>query len=253
MFLNREGRFIARPRVWGVKIEQGKCPQFAVTFDCLQEEIHGDWQICNGGEEITGFFTLIDGKGQPITFQLENIRDAFGWTDGKFSSLDQGDWSQTEVQIVCGYEEYKGKNRLKVQYLNPRDYVSGADVKKADSSALKNLDAQFGPLVRAAIGVKPGANGKPANPANSPAEQAKSVCWKKFLAKRTDTPAEERNEEWKKIVSGYCEGSDPKTLAADDWNKLGTLIQNGKFDPVASPIGDEQQFTGDDIPFDLAR
>lgn len=249
-----EGRYLASPKEWGVE-ENTKTG--TVGFSCLfalNSQWDGEQWVDRTMEdlEITGFFNLIKKDGQPNEYSIQSLRDALGWSGASFADLNGDGWynDAIEVQLVLKNEEYEGKTRLKVRYLNPRDYEGGnGGVKKAADSEIQNLDSKYGPALRAINGgasapaqSKPSAP-KPTNPA-PPA--AKMEAWKAFQVKCKGVEQGEVAERWKRSVRSYFDGKAPDLVKDEEWRAFKADNFQKK---VANPIGEEMEFKEEDIPF----
>lgn len=80
-----------------------------------------------GAEQIAITFTLTDGRAityygyfsdAAYEYTVKNLR-ACGWRGSDLSALDT--LSQNEVELVCRAEEYDGKTRQRVQFINGPD------------------------------------------------------------------------------------------------------------------------------------
>jgi hypothetical protein len=263
MLLNREGRFIANIVASGVKIEDGKCPQFAAEFVVKLEWVDDVWQETHP-EEISEWFTLRNKNGALNKINCESIIKSLNWDGRSFTALNQADFSQVEVQIVTRFEpDQNGKSRLRVKYLNPRDYEGGG-VSKADPNALRALDAECGSLLRATFGgtgakataTRPTASPSPGNgqthpatptAAKSPLDTAKANAWAAFKAANEAMPEAEIPDVWRAAIKAFLPGKLSKDWSEREWNEFTRC----RFERpvVTSPISDEPEFTEDDVPF----
>ena len=224
------GRYIAAPRTWGVS-EQGQnnIPTFACEFELRQHWNGTEWADISADRfEITGWFYLFKKDGQPNDFTIKALKESLGWDGRSIGTLNDGEWSQTEVQLSLAYEEYNGKQKLKVQFINPRDSVPGG-VERSDPQTVQSLDQKYGAVLRAMNGA---ANGKAApKPAAKPAAKAttpdgKAAAWKvfqevwaKYIEERPDE-APNRDAKWKEAYNEFFQGADPKTISAEQWKKF---------------------------------
>jgi hypothetical protein len=263
MLLNREGRFIANIVASGVKIEDGKCPQFAAEFVIKLEWADNVWQETQP-EEISAWFTLRNKDGAINKIGCESIIKALGWDSRSFSALNQADFSEVEVQIVTRFEDdQNGKSRLRVKYLNHRDYEGGS-VSKADPNALRALDAECGSLLRATFGgtaaktpaARPTATPSPGNgqttpttptAGKSPLDAAKANAWAAFKAANEARADTEIPDVWRAAIKAFLPGKLSKDWSEREWNEFTRC----RFERpvVTSPVGNEPEFKDDDIPF----
>ena len=249
MALPKCGTYIAGILDHGIQIpdDPKKSIQWEAKFECRHQLIDGEWRESDN-ETITGWFYLTKNQNsEPNTRTVENIRDSVGWTDGRPSSLNALDLSSVEVQIVIDDEEdQKGQTRRKVKWINPRDYQGGT-VQKADAFRLKDIDSQWGAKFRAVMGD----GGRKPTPATSPAGNAasseKMAAWTKFREVNQGIERDALAEKWKSSFKAYFGVKHPDMVGAAEWS---AFAADG-FAPKAaeSPIGDEQHFASDDIPF----
>lgn len=235
------GTYIAAPAEWGVN-ESGdnKTPTFVCRFNISQFFTGGEWHDVSPEQyEITGYFYVFKKDGQPNNFTIKALKESLGWDGRSIAGLVDTDWSQTEVQIVIGREEYNGKTKIKVQFINPRDSVPGGGaVEKAAPEVIQSLDAKYGPLLRALNGTATAT--KPA-PAKVPgqvvkpvavAEDARKEAWGTFLVKWNEhlnehpEDAAKKNEKWKECVSEEFGEKDQKTITGVEWKNFNAKMKD---------------------------
>jgi hypothetical protein len=139
--------------------------QLSMTFTVTEAwtgQVWEDWSAYD--LEKTGYFYLAKKNGKPNEPCLRSLREALGWDGVDLESLQHTDWSQRVVQITTGFEEFNGEQRLKIQFLNPENW-GGAQVKPLDATAIKALNAKWGPRLRS---VAPKGAAKPAAPVAKP-------------------------------------------------------------------------------------
>lgn len=129
-----------------------------------------DWcPIDTENTEITLYVYLTKKEDGAInTRSVEDIMKSLPWDGKSFAALGKADFYGQMVQFSCKQDEYQGKKTMKASFLCPFDATPHAGgPTKADDAALKNLDAQYAPKLRAiAPPSKPGA--APARPASQP-------------------------------------------------------------------------------------
>ena len=116
-----------------------------------------------------GTFWIIKKDGKPNTMTIEQIVNSLVWTPD-FDDVVMTEPPKRTVQITVKADEYGGKTRYKVTWLNPEDYVPGSG--GITESDLDQLKGRFGSLLRAAgaaaMEKRGGANTKE-EPATQPA------------------------------------------------------------------------------------
>lgn len=228
--VTRTGTYLATPVSWGIRQEEGKCPRFAMVFAANQYRVGSGWEDVAGDEKITGFFTLFNRDGSPNEINLRALHDALGWDGQSLASLEGGDWSGTQVQIVVGEHVYQGQTSLEVKYLNPRDYQYSG-VEKAAPEQLQSLDMKYGASLRAMFTGNGKAAAKPAPKAKVPApgtsDAAKQEAWKAFTQKTPSYDPDKRKEVFKRIVGELLPvGTEPKDATAAQWTMVRDKIDS---------------------------
>lgn len=178
--LQAAGRYKARIINHGVGTTKEKgLPQWVARFGAFEQEgyltdanghpIYDEagrqklgWVPLDDEYEIIDYLPLAfvnkDGQ-QEFTNTFVSLQEALGWTPDAndiFGSLQALDLSQVNVQIVVDEEEYQGKNRYKVQFVNPVDYEGGG-VRQLDEPALRKLNNEWAAAFRAKFGAAGGA------------------------------------------------------------------------------------------------
>jgi len=150
------------------------------------------------------------------------------------------------VQVKLAFEEYEGKQNLKVQFLNPYGSQRGG-VAKADDGLRRNVGNRLGSKFRALAGGTPANPPKPvgspgasppavrakqavtqsaqaAAPAQPPAAEIPTatmeVAWQAFVKEYTSRPGgndEDCNKQWFAILSELFPGKQPDQLTPVEW------------------------------------
>jgi hypothetical protein len=247
------GRYLAVPTDWSVQ-ESGdnRLATFVCQFSLTQflvREPDGDlWaDVSHQGLEITGYFYLTKKDGTLNVFQLNALQSALGWDGASVRSLAEGDWSSTEIQLTIAEEEYQGKRKVKIQFINPRDWTGDAIQK--DPQLVQSLEAKYGSQLRALNGgkAKPAAanNAKPAA-TGTPQEQVMREAWAKFQEQHAGGSKEHIAAQWKEKVKAYFGDRQPTAVGLAEWRQF---ITDRFAKPVEAPFGDEQALDPSDIPF----
>ena len=242
MIPNREGLFNAYPVDIGVdETGPNKLTTCIINFK-LYEELQptGEWSDCSHeGFEVTGYFYLEKKDGGLNTITLDAMKAALGWDGRDVFWLQETDLSQHAVQVKLAFEEYNGKTRLKVAYLNPYGSTGGGAVTKADEATRKSIANRMGPKLRAMAGpaqasmpkpvappklppAKPKAPTPPppqAEPAREPSEATMESAWEEFV-KHCPPPKwdqEATEKEWFRILAELFPGKQPDQLSGVEW------------------------------------
>jgi hypothetical protein len=243
------GRYRGSLAEWGVS-ESGD--NKTLTFSCLlqltQFQQGTEWvDVSQHGYEITGYFYLFKKNGSPNTMTIDSLKAALGWDGRSIAALNDGDWSTVGVQVLIGEEEYNGKTRTKVRYINPWDYVGGAGVEKADSQTIRSLDAMYGAKLRALSGPATA----PASNNNGSADAAKREAWEAFKTENASLTGDARAAAWKKELADLFPGKSPDKFTAGEWASAAKLFKQPKqsADVPFGDLPDSGEINPDDIPF----
>jgi hypothetical protein len=169
MMANRDGLFHGFPLDIGVaETGPNNLATVTVLFGLCEEKQANDWVNVAAEEmQITGYFYLETRDGQINEFTVKALREAFGW-DGvdPFWFMDQAaGLAEKPVQLKLGWEEYEGKRRLKVQFLNPYGATGSPGITKADDTGRRAIANRLGSKLRAMSG---GAQVKTPKPSGAP-------------------------------------------------------------------------------------
>ena len=230
------GRYVARPMEWtvGEGENENRLPQFVCRFSLLQHWNGTAWDDVSADDlQITGYFYLAKTNGRLNTFTIDALKSSLGWDGSSIAGLANGDWSNTEVQVTVGQEEYQGKTKTKVKFINPRDSSpTGAPLDAADPQVVQSLDAKYGAMLRALNGnAKPANNTPPAQQKLGPIETAKREAWKEFCVKWNEHLSEHpedaplKDEKWKTLFAENFPGKQQKDLSAADWSAFAGAIR----------------------------
>lgn len=116
-YLKSEGEFLAeasKPQGgWLGRSKEKQTPYIQVNFTVVDD-------VEESGKEIAWFGYLSD---KAIERTIDTLVQCFGF-DGDLNSLHAGksSFDGMRARISCEAEEYEGKRRVKVKWLNPVDY-----------------------------------------------------------------------------------------------------------------------------------
>ncbi len=239
MLPNREGLFHAYPASIGIdEIGDHKLATCVINFSLFEEMIDGQWQSCEDESlDITGWFFLEKKDGSVNSATIDSLKAALGWDGRDMFWLQDTDLSQQPVQVRLAFEEYQGKNRIKVKFLNPYGAAPTGGVTKADEGKRRALSARLGAKFRALAGGTPAPApkpaGKPTPPAKSPAPPAKKpvpestmqAAWAAFsMSCKPDWSKEHIESEWFRILGEMFPGKKVEDLTPADW---GVMLADG--------------------------
>lgn len=170
MLPSREGLFNAYPVEIGIdETGPNKLATCIIRFKLYEElQASGEWADCADEKwEITGYFYLEKKDGSLNTVTIDALKAALGWDGRDPFWLQETDLAEHAVQVKLGFEEYGGKTRIKVQYLNPFGSTGGGGVTKADDATRRTIGNRLGSKLRALSGPAP-APAKPTKPTAPP-------------------------------------------------------------------------------------
>lgn len=249
----REGLFNAHPVDIGVdETGPNKLATCIIRFR-LYEELQptGEWADCRAENfEITGYFYIERKDGSLNSVAIDALKSALGWDGRNPFWLQETDLSGHPVQVKLAAEQYNGKTRMKVQYLNPFGATGGGGVTKADDSTRKSITDRLGSKLRATAGpapaAKPAAPATPASPPNLPPAKPKvaapppaapaaeppadpqegtmQTAWDAFCAAYATLgdrgTTEDCEQQWFTIFAKLFPGRQPNELSPVEWAQM---------------------------------
>jgi hypothetical protein len=193
------------------------------------------WHDCSDQDfAITGYLNLVKRDGSVNERGRNTLIEVFGWDGADFNWFATMSDANPRCQLVVEYEEYKGKQVPKPQWINPADAKPGGLFKKASATEISAAASKFGAKFRSLGTVAkvtppkspppaPSAPAAPPPPPESAASQTfgartKDEAWKEWCdATLNGQPDVQR---WQKAVSAI--GKHESDFTADDWRKVGS-------------------------------
>jgi hypothetical protein len=176
------------------------------------------------GSRITAFLYLVGKAGAINEKTVANLKAATRWDGVNIPWLIEAEWPA--FQITVGAEEYQGKTKNKVQWLNPNNSTGGAEIVTGD---MKSIVAKYGAMFRAVAGpqpVKAPPQSAPPTKGKTP-PQAKKVdpsdqveCWNLFSGAYPDALREDLEAMWFGEIGKLVKGKDPGDFTPEDWGKV---------------------------------
>src|ERR1017187_10445610 len=122
--VNAEGRYRAEVMDVAAGEDKNSKPHIIFQFS-LTEEFDGEnWRPTHAGQEIRSYQYLLKRDGTVKDVAIKQLKESFGW-DGAdpywFEDTLDGAGLRA-VQLVIDWEEWQGKNSLKVQWVNPYNW-----------------------------------------------------------------------------------------------------------------------------------
>jgi len=240
MIPNREGLFNAYPVEIGVdETGPNNLATCVISFRLYGElQPSGEWDDCSGENfEITGYFYLEKKDGSLNTITLDSLKSALGWDGRDPFWLQETDLSEHPVQLKLAFEEYNGRTRLKVQYLNPYGSTGGGAVTKADGAAKTAIRNRLGSKLRALAGPAQPTAAKPAAPPKLPPAKPKAPAAPAQAPPESESGAEATMEEaWQEFIK-HCDGEKWDQEAVEkEWYRILAELFPGKQPDELSPI-----------------
>lgn len=230
--LNEAGVFHAYPTSIGIdETGPNNLATCIVSFQAFERFNRGQTEPLEGdGQDITAWFYLEKKDGSVNDFAVKALREAFGW-DGRdpFWLQDNAEaLAKNPVQITTDFEEYAGKTRLKVQWLNPYGSTGGGGgVTKADGASRTAIKNRLGSKLRANAGGSPVTTPKPAAPKPAPKKPAGPVstldeAWAVFAGSEKGKKLSQADleKEWFRILAEMFPGRDTESLTPAEWGRV---------------------------------
>ena len=191
----------------------------------------GEWTDCAGEQwEITGYFYLEKKDGELNTVTIDVLKSALGWDGRDPFWLQETDLSKHPVQIRLGLEEYGGKRRMRVQYLNPFGSARGSGVRKADDETRRTISDRLGSKLRAMSGTQSSSaapapmtrsvpSTKRAEATRGAATAVKEEAWAEFCKRCPPDKWDESaiEAEWFRVLAELFPGKQPDELSEVEW------------------------------------
>jgi len=189
----------------------------------LVEQLDGtEWIDCRGyGWEINAY-NYLEKKYPPGALNhrtIEALKTAFGWPG------DDPFWFEDEAgnlpgcQVSLKWEEYEGRSRLKVAWIDPWDAeLGGGGVLRSDEAMRQAIRARLGSKLRANAGPTPQM---PLPPRPKPAKTDADVwAWWCQHAEAHGLPEDQRNALWINALEAVCDDPFGTSLTAQDVERL---------------------------------
>ena len=249
MHADREGRFRARVMDVGVNATgPNKLCTVVLRFALTEEYAGGEWRnIESENLDAVAYCYIEKRDGGLNDFQIEALKEAFGWPGIDPFWFDE----QKElppVQITLESEEYQGKSKIRVQFINSHDSEPGG-ITHADDDTRRAMLARLGHKLRAHSGGKPapapkptGAPKPPPKPAaapvapDKPAPAAKptstmEAVWALFSrwAETKGVNQDELNKTWFAAIKEVCGHEDAEKVTPEQWHEVANKLTDIPF------------------------
>lgn len=246
--LNRAGRFIATIKTLGIS-DTGKPPKCTavIEYGIDQEHVSGKWvDVSNENASITGYFYLENNQGDLNDFTIKALRDSLAWNGRDIDRLREA--AGCQVQITTELEEYQGKARCKVKFMNNGAWDGTGGGVQHDPDAVKRAQSRLGSKLKALSGGTPAPAVKAAEPVadeepapwDDPTQTSKrpsaqtaiwngDSCWDLFTQKYQSLKGPAQTNAWLSFLRRIAPGvSDDSQLTSEQWAALADEIQTSK-------------------------
>lgn len=165
--LDRPGIFRATITDYSLDEAKSGAVALACKFDLYQKlEANGEWRDWNYDQHIYGNTWLIKKDGTLNDKAQQAFMKASGW-DGELESILDKSFHPWPVQIDVREEDYQGKTKFVVAFVNHHDDEGGGGGLRAmDDAKAKSLVAKFSSQFRASASQ---VGDRPAPPPPAPA------------------------------------------------------------------------------------
>ena len=177
------------------------------------------------GSSIVAYLYLVSKAGAINEKTVANLKAAVGWDGLAISALVEDAWPA--FQITVAPEEYQGKTRNKVQWLNPNNSTGGSEIHSDD---LKAIAAKYGAMFRAVAGPQapkapqwagaPKKGGTPTPKAKPIEPSNQDECWALIQKAYPDSMLEALEEMWFAELGKIVKGKDQGDYTPEDWGKV---------------------------------
>lgn len=151
--IDREGIF--RGIIGEYGLSERDSGAVALTLKAKLEEIWNpesqtweDWKSYD--VEASGDLWIVKKDGQLNRGQIESLCRHAGW-DGNMTALVNGEWTPHRCQFSIKRDEYEGKIRFRISFINDHDRTPG-QLGNIDEAKAKALQSRFGGDLRAIAG-----------------------------------------------------------------------------------------------------
>ncbi|HPD16243.1 MAG TPA: hypothetical protein PLE19_14915 [Planctomycetota bacterium] len=243
MLANREGRFRARVTDRGVNSTgPNKLCTVILRFALTEEYRDGEWHDITAEDlEVVAYFYVEKRDGTLNEFIIDALKEALGWPGiDPFWFEDEQDLPP--VQLTLEWDEYEGKKRIRVRYLNPHDAEPSTGISHADANERRALSARLGCKLRAYSGgtavpaPKPaGAPAPPPKRAAAPPQAKKTATmdetWTLFAewAKKVEADEGRLHDEWFAAIKAVCGHEDAERVTPEQWAEVQAKVPDCPF------------------------
>lgn len=152
--VDRAGHFQAEIIDYGLKDAESGAVAVGLKVKLLAEwnqdaEQWDDWTQYD--VDAIGDVYVVKKDGKLNEGQVKSLVQFAGW-DGSLESIAERSWQPTKCQVQIEADEYKGKTRFRVGFINEFGRKPGPSINTVDNVKAKELQARHGAALRALTG-----------------------------------------------------------------------------------------------------
>ncbi len=153
--IDKAAKYRADAKSWGIW-KSTRSQSVSLNIDWMPDEIENpDGEFVPfpnaEGNTVQGDIWLIKANGDVNTRAIETLRDVLKFTTGNLRDLQDTDkWKPPRCQITVERDEYNGKVRYKVAWVNNLD-GSGGGSGRATKTQVDEVQAAYGDAIMAAL------------------------------------------------------------------------------------------------------
>jgi hypothetical protein len=170
--INRSGTFRGDVIDRGLSKSSGGHLQFEVQLQAtekwnLDAEVWEPWDYDE--VEATAYLNLITGKEKANSVNIRQIMRAFNWDGVTWATLqDENAPLAKQIQFRIESNEYDGKTRLQVAWVDAYDAAPGKKVQKLSAVDIRSIDSQYAAVLKSVGGGPKPKSARPSAPVSAP-------------------------------------------------------------------------------------
>lgn len=238
-------------RHWIDAVGENRLPMLKVEVEFTHRLEHQQWIDIDPLTLVHSVF-LVKKDGSVNTKRIKAIMEALNIREWNTQDVIARVLEGLEVRGELEEEEYNGRTKTKVAWLNNINYVGSS--KTTDTAVVQDLDAKYGAVLRGITLDEQPAPPKPA-PAKTVAktvakaasgdEQAKKAAWEALKKIMPAATPGELKARWTELLKEFETLKKHKAASTADWKEFQAYINPLPVTPVDQP----PVIADDDIPF----
>ena len=249
MHADREGRFRARVMDVGVNATgPNKLCTVVLRFGLTEEFAAGEWRNVEAEDlDVVAYCYIEKRDGSLNDFQIEALKEAFGWPGiDPFWFEEQKELPP--VQVTLDWDEYQGKSRIRVQFINAYD-SQPSGITHADADQRRAMLARLGHKLRAHSGGRPAPAPKPTGTPKPPPKPAAApdapdkpaqavkptstmdAAWALFSkwAETKGVNQDDLNKTWFAAIKEVCGHEEAEKVTPEQWAEVANKLPDIPF------------------------